>query len=381
MIESAAGAREKLKLLAGARASRGLFLTATLSTSRLDDWRQLAPTFLNSEFNRLVKERGVPKEEKRLLQGDLDYVLDVLKYDLTPKTEGLALFVDGEGDFYERIELPFRLVNRLFIEPAPHIRPLVHAIALLEPFVLARVSRDESKLYLVDEWGIAHEDDLTGPRLRSSDRETGEMSIKEYYAAARQDTLVDQHYKEVGAALSKLLDASGVRRVVLSAQHEIASAFRRTLPAAVSDKIVTEMPYDAAATVGKLLAGAREAVETARHQEMMTLASRIKEGLGSGGRGVSGFDDVLGALGRHQVQTLLVDRNYRPPGWLCLECFWVGLVKVTHCPVCGGEAVPVADAVGELVRLAILQNSRVEVGENIPVLEELGGVAGILRYA
>ena len=74
MIESAAGAREKLKLLAGTRASRGLFLTATLSTSRLDDWRQLAPTFLNSEFNRLIKERGISKEEKRLLQGDLEPV-------------------------------------------------------------------------------------------------------------------------------------------------------------------------------------------------------------------------------------------------------------------------------------------------------------------
>ena len=95
MIESAAVSKEKLKKLAGARASRGVFLTVTLSTSRLDDWRQVAPTFLNSEFNRITKEHGTSKEEKRLLQGDLEYVLDVLKYDLTPRTQGLALFADG----------------------------------------------------------------------------------------------------------------------------------------------------------------------------------------------------------------------------------------------------------------------------------------------
>jgi peptide subunit release factor 1 (eRF1) len=207
------------------------------------------------------------------------------------------------------------------------------------------------------------------------------MSIKEYYAAARQDTLVDLHYKEVAGALGKLLDAAGLRRVVLCAQHEIASAFRRTLPAAVSDKIVAEIPFDAAASVGQTLVAARAAVEEARRREMDDLAARIKEGLGSGGRGVSGFDDVLGALGRHQVQILLVDRNYRVPGWRCLECSWVGLVEATRCPVCGGGTVPVADAVGELVRLAILQNGRVEVGENIPTLEGLGGVAGVLRYA
>jgi hypothetical protein len=81
------------------------------------------------------------------------------------------------------------------------------------------------------------------------------------------------------------------------------------------------------------------------------------------------------------VQTLLVDRNYRAPGWRCEECSWVGLTAADRCPVCGGAATPVADAVGELVRLAILENGQIEVGEDIPVLDELGGVAGLLRYA
>jgi hypothetical protein len=381
MIDSATATREKLKALAGARASRGLFLTVTLSTSRLDDWRQVAPTFVNSEFNRITKERDTRKEEKHLLQKDLDYVVDVLKYDLTAETQGLAVFVDGGASFYERIELPFRLVNRLVIEPSPYVRPIVHALSLLEPFVVARVSRDESSLFLADEWRGAKEDDLAGPWLRSSDRETGEVSVKEYYAAARQDSLVDHHFKEVGVALAKLLDTSGVRRVALCAQHDIASAFRRTLPAAVAVRIVAEISFDAAATTGQMLVSAREAVEVARRSEMEELAARIKEGLGAGGKGVSGFDDVLGALRRHQVQTLLVDRNYRVPGWRCVECGWVGLVASEQCPVCGGATVPVTDAVGEIVRLAILQNGQVEVGEDIAVLDELGGVAGVLRYS
>jgi rubrerythrin len=381
MIESAAVARERLKELAGARGSRGVILTVTLSTSRLDDWRQFAPTFLNSEFGRIVKERGISKEERHHLQKDLDYVFDLIKYDLTGKTQGLAVFVDGDGGLHERIELPFRLVNRLVIEPSPYIRPVVHALALVEPFVVARVSRDESSLFLVDEWGVTKaEDDLTGPWLRSSDRETGELSIKEYYAAARQDSLVELHFKEVGVALAKMLEGSGARRAVVCAQHDIASAFRRSLPAATAARIAAEIPFDAAESTPQMLERAREAAVGARHAEMQELAARIKEGLGAGGRGVAGFDGVLGALGRHQVQTLLVDRNYRPPGWRCEECSWVGLVPVEQCPVCGGIPVPVVDAVGELVRLAILQNGQVEVGEDIAALDELGGVGGVLRY-
>jgi rubrerythrin len=380
MIDSAAGAQEKIKALAGSRAQRGLFLTVTLSTSRLDDWRLSAPAFLRGEFNRITKERGSSKEEKRLLHHDLGYVLDVLQYDVTPHTQGLAVFADGGSGLYERIELPFRLINRLVIELSPYVRPVAHALSLLEPFVVARVSRDESSLFLVDQWGVASEDDLAGPWLRSSDRETGEVSIREYYAAARQDALVDLHFKEVGASLAKLLETSGTRRVALCAQHDIAQAFRRTLPAALAANIVAEILFDAAATTGQMVVSAREAVEKARHEEMAALAARIKEALGPGGRGVSGFDDVLAALGRHQVQTLLVDRNYRAPGWRCGACGWVGLIAAERCPVCGGATATVGDAVGEIVRLAILQNGRVEVGENIPALDQLGGVAGVLRY-
>jgi rubrerythrin len=381
VIDSVAAAGEKLKALAGAKSAGGMFLSVTLSTSRLDDWRQVAPAFLRSEFNRATKERGISKEKKRLLQADLDYVLEVLEYEVTPRTQGLAVFVDGAGDFRERIELPLRLVNRLVLEPSPHLRPVAHALSLLEPFLIAKVSRDESSLFVVDEWGVASEDDLSGPWLRSSDRETGEVSIKEYYAAARQDALVELHFKEVSAALARLLETSGAPRVVLCAQHDIASGFRRALPAAVAAKVVAEMPLDAAASTGQMVVSARAAVERARHEEMAALAGRIRERLGGGGRGVSGFEDVLAAVGRGQVQTLLVDRNHRLPGWRCGLCDWVGLSAVESCPVCGGEPVPVSDVIGEIVRLTILQTGQVKVGENIPALDELGGVAGLLRYA
>jgi hypothetical protein len=64
-----------------------------------------------------------------------------------------------------------------------------------------------------------------------------------------------------------------------------------------------------------------------------------------------------------------------------VDCGWVGLAAAERCPACGGATIPLGDAVGEIVRLAISQNGQVEVGENIPVLQELGGIAGVLRYA
>jgi hypothetical protein len=381
VIESLAVAREKLRALAGTRSPDGEILSVVVSTSRLDDWRQSAPVYLHSEFSRVVRERVLFGDSKRRLQAALDYALDLLKYDLTPRTQGLAVFSDGGSGVSERVELPLRLTNCLAVEPWAYLRPVAHALSLLEPFVLAEVSRDESSLYVVDEWGVVSEDDLTGPWLRSSDRETGEVSIKKYFAAARRDSLVEHHHKEVGASLAKLLEVSEARRVILCAQHDIAAAFRRSLPNAAANAVEAEIPMDAAATVGQTVASARKAMGLARQQQMAGLVVRIREGMGPGGHGVSGFESVLAALQRGRLHTLLVERDYRIPGWSCGSCSWVGTVEHQHCPLCGEGVTPMMDAVGELVRLAILARGQVEVGEKAIGLDELGGVAGLLRYA
>jgi peptide subunit release factor 1 (eRF1) len=258
---------------------------------------------------------------------------------------------------------------------------VAHALSLLEPFIVAEVSRDESSLYVVDEWGIAHEDDVTGPWLRTSDRETGESSIKKYYAAARRESLVDHHYKEVGAALSRLLEESGARRTVVCAQHDIAAAFRRVLSSRAASSVVAAMPLDAASTLGQRVASARRAVEQARQEQLAALFGRIKEGLGPGGHGVAGFESVRDALDGGRLHTLLVERGYRPPGWRCGACSWVTLELALRCPRCGETMSSTMDAVGELVRRTILERGQLEVGERIEGLEGLGNLAGLLRYA
>jgi hypothetical protein len=381
MIDSLAGAATKLRDLAAARSPHGGFLTVTLSTSPLDDWRQVTPTFLNSETSRIGKEQQLTKEQKHALDSEIAEVAAVVQYDLTEQTQGLALFADGGGGIYQRIELPFPLANRVVLEPSPYIRPVLHALSLLEPFIVARVSRDESSLFLVDEWGgVAKEGDLAGPWLKTSDRQTGELSIKDYFAAARQDSLVELHYKEVAGTLAKWLEGSPAKRVVLCAQHDIASNFRKALAPAVAPKVEAEIPYDAADSLNQMLAAARTAANDARQRELARLLDRIKEGLGSKGHGAAGFQEVMDALERGQIQTMVVDRTYRPAGFACTACDWAGLESVFACPLCEGAAVPIADAAGELMRLAIVQNTRVEVAENIPALDEMGGVAALLRF-
>lgn len=371
--------KEELRSLAASH-SEGLFVSAFLSTSRLDDWRNSAPTFLNSEFNRIIKERGLDKKQERALGDDLARVLEVVQYEVTHGIQGIAVFADGSAGAFQRVELPFRLTNRLVAEITPYVRPLIHAFSLLEPFLLVRVSRDDSSIYVVDEWRLMRQDDYAGPYLKSTDRETGDVPVKEYYAAARQESLVEQHFKEVAGALDKALDETDVRRVALCGQHDIVSNFRKALSVRAAARIAAEIPWDAVASVAQMLVDVRAALDDSRVVEMTRLAERIQEGLGAQGHGVAGFDGTLAVLRRGQLRTLLVDREYRPAGWRCVACDNAVLTPMESCPLCGRRLVPVDDAVGEAVRTAVLQGTFVEVAEGIPALDELGGIGGVLRF-
>lgn len=373
--------REFLLSLASSRSHDGVFVSAFFSTSRLDDWRQTAPTFLNSEVTGLLRERDLDKESRKRLQDDVERIQEVLRYEVAPQTEGLALFADAESGRFDQIEMPFRLSNRLVVEPTAYLRPLVHALALLEPFVLVRVSRDDGMIYTIDQWRIAGTEGHTGPYLKSTDRETGDVPVKEYYAAARQESLVDQHFKELAAALDRSVDEISASRIVLAGQHDIVSNFKKALSARAAAMVVAETSLDHTASTAQLLVAAREALGVSRHAAAGRLAERITEGLGAGGRGVGGFDDTLAALRRGQVQRLLIDRAYRPSGWACASCEHALLEPAPSCPLCGGDLVPIADGVGEAVRTAVLQGAYVEVGENLPALDALGGIGGLLRYA
>ena len=372
--------RQLVKGLAGAKSPTGAFVSAFLSTSNLNGWRQTAPTFLHSALASLAQNRSLDKDERRRLEDDFQRLQAVLQYDVDPHVQGLALFADGRDGVYERIELPVRLVDQVVFERSPYVRPLVDAFSQLDPFVVARVSRDESSIYHVDHWRLSREEDLYGPYLKSGNRATGDVPVKEYYAAARQESLVEHHYKDVAAALDRVIDETGVQWVVLCGQHDIAANFRKHLSQKAASRVMGEFPWDAAQSVNQLLAKAREVLDVGRKQRNEAQVLQIQEGLGSGGHGVAGFDELIVAVHRGQVRTLFVDRDYREAGWRCVDCDFAGVASTQVCPVCGGSVAPVDDAVGEAVRIAILHGSFVEVVDPSAALTDMGRIAGLLRY-
>ncbi len=160
---------------------------------------------------------------------------------------------------------------------------------------------------------------------------------------------------------------SPVRRVVLCSQHDIASNFRRALPPAVAAKVDAEIPFDAAVSfkpdAGKRPQRRQRGAAARTHPARWRVSTKAWA-TAAVARPASTRSWAAWSAARSRRCSWTATTGPRAgaartatgPGW----------TRWSECPICGGKPVPVADAVGELVRMAILQSSQVEVARTSP---------------
>jgi peptide chain release factor subunit 1 len=127
------------------------------------------------------------------------------------------------------------------------------------------------------------------------------------------------------------------------------------------------------------LQGEVERIASAEDQRReQALLERLRQELGTDGRGAAGLTRVLARLNEARVEVLLVEEGFDAPGFFCPRCGWLGQKK-GKCPV-DGETVErsqsivekaVERAVGMAAECAWVQPDE---------LKDPGGIAAILRF-
>ena len=95
--------------------------------------------------------------------------------------------------------------------------------------------------------------------------------------------------------------------------------------------------------------------------------------------GVIRLADTLGAAHEGRIQTLVIARDYRQPGYQCRNCNYITDQALEKCPFCGGAFAEIPDAAEALVTKVIEDSGHVEVVDDHPKIAEFG-VGALLRY-
>jgi peptide chain release factor subunit 1 len=373
--------RDTLRRLAAAKAANGG--KAISFYLNLEPTEFATPPARASQIRSLLDEGEKKLKEvesgdaDRALRADFERAREFFNGELpTDGARGLAVFCSGEGELFEVIRLPRPVQSEVVISDSPFIEPLVDLVSgtwciLLCNRRTARILRGSSDR--IEEVARVTSEDV----LPQAD--AGGWSQQRYERG--QDEEVHRHLKRVADLLHRRFRRARFDHLVVGSPEELTSDIERTLHPDVAQRLAGRLSIDVENTTeDAVLEAARPLIEEHEKNAERAALDLLKQGVGAGGRGVAGLEDVLGVLNERRVATLLIEERFQMPGRVCPQCGSLLPESATECPADESPTEPYGDIVEEAVEVALSQSADVIVARHHDDLEEMGGIGAVLRF-
>jgi peptide subunit release factor 1 (eRF1) len=335
---------------------------------------------IDDAHRRVRDSDGLSHEERKGLEEDVGRADSFLR-DLSPKgAHGVALFACGAVDLFEGIRLPRPIDTRAVVNDSPFVEPLVELLGSGGDWMVVLVNRQTGRLLRGDGHHFqelpAVEDDVHGQHSQ------GGWSQARYQRSVDEDVM--DHLKNVADAVFLRFKRAAFNHLLLGGPTETLTEFegklhpylRERLAGRIEIDVENSSPDDVATCV-------REKIDQYTKKSEREALDRLQEGVATGGRGVAGLDDTLGALNERRVETLLLNEGFDSAGCTCPQCGSVYSVTGGTCPADGTDLECRDNVIENAMHLALEQSATVLVvrdEDNARELESRGGIAAILRF-
>ena len=200
-----------------------------------------------------------------------------------------------------------------------------------------------------------------------------------------------QHAKEVVDALERIVARENIDAIIVSGDEVIIPRLREQMPKHLAERIVDHLRFDRDAPIDEFIEASLEAMKRVHSQ---TEREKVEAAIGAyraGGLGVVGPENTLDALGKGQVDELLISAGMHAlqpvgagAGTRSTASLQAVLPETAVQPVTAGEAAQVGTETvrlaEELVTKAAQTAARITFVEDPNLLARYGGVAALLRF-
>ena len=374
MIEPITQAR--LRTLTAVRPEEGRVLSVFLN---LDPTEFATPaarssaitSVLTAAWRKAEEQEGLTHDERAALRDDVERVRDVLESSdvASNGTRAVAVYACGPAELLEVVRLRRPVDNRVVLDRTAFVEPLVlHGTD--ERWLVLNSNRRAARLFVGPGDALDETDRIVDDV--HSQHEKGGWSQLNYQRSVEKevhDHLV--HTAEVAFAVYK---QRGLERVLIGAPDELLPEFKGKLHPYLRERIVGRIAVDVEnASLDDVQAAAGPVIEAHARKCEREALDRLTAGVGRGGRGAAGIEEVLDALNQARVETLLIAENFRASGRVDFEA---GLLL----PPDAGSGEPVEDIVEPAIEKAIEQSATALGVRHHDDLGPLGGIGALLRF-
>lgn len=294
------------------------------------------------------------------------------------ENRGAAIFAELNGTWFEALQFPVRVENRLVIGGRPVITPLAqmlrehphHGVVVLDSERLRILS-----VYLdtlLDEIDVR-----TEPLDTPASVQAGGYSQSGYQRRKLEERR--HFFREFAKEVEEFDRRYHPDDLVLLGTEENLAAFREHLSQQLLQKVVHTGGVRVDESFSEIMQRIEPALAAERARECQELVEQLRERVGQDYLAASGIPRTLSALQEGKIDTLVVARDLERPGSRCTQCGFIFSHDQVSCPFDGGRTEEVRDVVEEMVRIAEGQGAVIEFVDPGAV-EEVRGVGALLRF-
>jgi hypothetical protein len=297
---------------------------------------------------------------------------------LDAASRGAALVAEVGGEWFEALQLPLPLPNRMVLDGRPALAPLLRALQGHRRHAVAVVDREHLRLLSVWHMRIEEEDEVRKePYPAAHDVQGGGFDEQRYQRRKLEETR--HFFTEFADAVADFVARTRADDLVLLGTDENVGKFRRFLPAGVEAKVTATAAAPVDAPASELLARLGPLFECGGDPEGTELLARLRERAGVGYHAATGLQPTLSALQAGRVEALLLADDQALRGARCTRCGFLFAEPPAACPYDGAAVEGGVAVVEEALRLALAQGARARIISDEQA-REFAGAGALLRF-
>jgi peptide chain release factor subunit 1 len=308
----------------------------------------------------------------------LERVLEWIDRDFDQSNRGLVIYAEVDGDWWEALQFPVPVQNRMVVADRPVIGPLAQVLRSYEHYGVILLDREHVRILSVHLGTLLDELEFRGdPMPTPYHVQAGGYSHNRFQRRKLEE--MRHFFKDFATEVERFVARYDPQHLVLMGTDENVGQFRDFLPQQIQDRIIHTGPAPVDGPAPEILARLQPHLDAERESQGQELIEQVRDRAAHDYLATAGVQGTLTALQEGKVDTLVLARDGQMQGARCSQCGFVFVREVNRCPYDGSEQMEAVDVMEEMVRLAEQQGADIQFAE-ANAIADLRGAAALLRF-
>ncbi|MBW3569970.1 MAG: hypothetical protein KY467_02575 [Gemmatimonadetes bacterium] len=310
----------------------------------------------------------------------LERVVEWIDNNFDESNRGLVIYSEVGGDWWEALQFPVPVQNRLVVADRPVIGPLAQVLNAYEHYGVILMDREHVRILSVYLGTLLDELEFRGDPIAPTSNhhvQAGGYSHKRFQRHKLEE--MRHFFKDFAEEVERFVARYQPQHLVLMGTDQNVAKFKEFLPQPVADLIIHTGPAPVDGPAREILARLEPHLAGELERESQALLEQVRDRAAHDYLATAGLQGTLTALQEGKVDTLVLARDREQQGARCTQCGFVFVRDVTRCPYDGSEQLEGVDVMEEMVRLAQQQGADIQFAD-ANAIADLRGAAALLRF-